>query len=189
MARVFSEVMKMLYKVCKIIMADMEKEEEWLNEMAEKGFNFMDNFLMRYTFIEGTPNEYIYRIELLENRPNHPLSRQYIKFLQETGVECVSTSGRWAFFRKKTVDGPFDLYSDIDEKIRHYKRNLLYTATILFMNIIVLSLNIVIAIVKHLPSNISIAISALVFTSLLSRTLVHYLQKIKSLKEEQQIHE
>ena len=29
---------------------------------------------------------------------------------------------RWVYFRKKTKDGPFDLYSDIDSKLGHYKR-------------------------------------------------------------------
>ena len=74
MVKVLQKVMhmkeenRMVSNVYKIIFADMEKEEEWLNEMAQKGFNFMDNFIMRYTFSEGTPNEYIYRIEMLENR-------------------------------------------------------------------------------------------------------------------------
>lgn len=179
----------MLYKVYKIIFADMEKEEAWINEMAQKGYNFIDNVLMRYTFSEGKPNEFIYRIELLENRPNHPLSRQYFKFLEETGIECVSTSGRWAYFRKKAADGPFDLYSDIEEKIKHYKRNMSYVGTILFFNIIVLGLNLFMGFAKKLPANVSISISVLFFTALLVRTLYHYWKRLKELKEEQQIHE
>lgn len=179
----------MLYKVYKIIFADMEKEEAWINEMAEKGYNFLDNVFMRYSFSEGTPNEYIYRIELLENRPNHPLSRQYFKFLAETGVECVSTSGRWAYFRKKAEDGAFDLYSDIEAKIKHYKRNISYVSTILFFNLIILGLNLFIGFAKKLPANISISLSVLFFTVLLIRTIFHYIKQMKSLKEEQHIHE
>lgn len=189
MEKVLLEVIIMIYKVCKFIFADMEKEEEWLNEMAEKGFNFLDSFFIRYTFLEGKPNEYIYRIELLENNPNHPVSRQYIKFLEDTGVECVSTTGRWTYFRKKASDGPFDLYSDIDAKIKHYKRNSSYIATILFFNLIVLILNIILGILQKLPANFSIALSALFFTVLLSKALFNYWSKIKDLKDEQHIHE
>ena len=179
----------MISKVYKIIFADMEKEEAWLNDMAQKGFNFIDNFFIRYTFSEGTPNEYIYRIELLENSPNHPVSRQYFKFLEETGVECVSTVGRWAYFRKKAADGPFDLYSDIEAKIKHYKRNMSYVFTILLFNLIVLALNITMVITAGSPAHISIAVSVLIFTVILVRAILHYAKRVKELKEEQHIHE
>ena len=59
---------------------------------------------MRYTFSEGEPNEFTYRIDLLENNwRNHPVSKKYIEFIEETGAECVSTSGRWAYFMKKKI--------------------------------------------------------------------------------------
>jgi hypothetical protein len=61
--------------------------------------------------------------------PSHPESRAYIKFVEETGVECIATYMRWAYFRKKSADEPFDIYSDIDSKIAHYKRiNYLWNA-------------------------------------------------------------
>ncbi len=183
------EMKKMLYKVYKFIFADMDKEEAWINEMAEKGFNFIDNFFMRYTFSEGTPNEYTYRIEMLEHKANHPLGHQYINFLKETGVECVTTSGRWAYFRKKTADGPFDLYSDTDARIQHYKRILSYTSVLLLLNLLILSIDLVIAILRRHPSNISVAISVSFFTAILIKTVFHYRKKIKELKEDQNIHE
>ena len=179
----------MIHKVYKIIFADMEREEAWINEMAQKGFNFMDNFLWRYTFSDGKPNEYIYRIELMKNSINHPESRQYIDFMKETGVECISTTGRWAYFRKKANEGPFDLYSDLEEKIQHYKRNINYVLFILLLNLTVLALNLIIALTKKLPANISISISILVFTGLLVKTIFHYLKKVRELKKEQQVHE
>lgn len=179
----------MIHKVYKIIFFDMEKEEAWINEMAQKGFNFMENSVIRYTFSDGEPNEYIYRIELLKNRANHPESWQYINFMKETGVECISTNGRWAYFRKKEADGPFDLYSDIDEKIQHYKRNLNYVSLILLLNLIILGVNLVIVFTRKLPANVSISISILVFTGILIKTIFYYLKKVKDLKKEQQVHE
>ncbi|KAB3531570.1 DUF2812 domain-containing protein [Alkaliphilus serpentinus] len=112
----------MKYKAYKYIV-DFEKEEKWLNEMANKGMNFIDYSLpCRYLFEEGNPGEYTYRLELLNNSPNHPESRAYIKFMEEAGAELVSTYFRWVWFRKKSSDGPFDIYSDNSSKIKHYKR-------------------------------------------------------------------
>lgn len=101
---------------------DYEKEEKWLNEMAAKGLALTDYSWCRYVFEETLPGEYSYRLELLENVVIHPESRKYIEFLEETGVEQVAAYMRWVYFRKKTKDGPFDLYSDIDSKLGHYQR-------------------------------------------------------------------
>jgi hypothetical protein len=183
------EMIGMLVKVYKMIFADIEREEAWLNEMAQKGFNFQDIFFARYTFTEGKPQEYYYRIELLEHYPNHPLSRKYLKFLEETGVECVTTSGRWAYFRKKAADGPFYLYSDLEAKIKHYKRNFAFVATLLLANLAVVAVYCTIAIVRAEPAAIVICASPLVFTFLLARAALHFALKIRKLKDEQRIQE
>lgn len=99
-----------------------EKEEKWINEMAAKGL-ILDNYSWcKYTFSEGQPNEYIYRIELLENMAHHPESQNYIRFLEDNGVEHVASYMRWVYLRKKAKDGAFDIYTDIESKIRHYTR-------------------------------------------------------------------
>lgn len=99
-----------------------EKEEKWINEMAGKGMMLTDVGFCRYVFEDGIPGEYTYRLELLNNLPSNVKSIEYIKFLEETGVEYVSSIIRWVYFRKKTEEGSFVLYSDIDSKIKHYKR-------------------------------------------------------------------
>ena len=52
----------------------------------------------------------------------HPYDDQYVKFMEETGAEYVGRMMMWIYFRKKTEDGVFDLYSDIDSKISHLDR-------------------------------------------------------------------
>lgn len=101
---------------------DYEKEENWLNELAAKGLAMTAYTFCRYTFEDCVPGEYTYRIELLEHGVNHPESIRYIHFLAENGVEHVDTYFRWVYFRKKTTDGPFKLYSDLPSRIKHYKR-------------------------------------------------------------------
>ncbi|MBU3112908.1 DUF2812 domain-containing protein [Clostridium lacusfryxellense] len=108
--------------VIRKIYSNYEKEENWLNEMSAKGMSLTNYTWGRYTFTETPKNEYTYRIELLENLPTHPESIAYIKFLGETGVEFVASYMRWIFLRKKSSEGTFDVYSDIESKIKHYMR-------------------------------------------------------------------
>jgi hypothetical protein len=101
---------------------DYEKEEKWLNEMSAKGFAFRDYCFGRYTFTDSEPGEYIYRIELLQNYPGHPESRKYIGFMEANGVEAVASWFAWVYFRKKAQDGSFDIYSDIESRLIHFRR-------------------------------------------------------------------
>lgn len=101
---------------------NFEKEEKWLNEMSAKGLQLVDVGLGRYTFDEGDRGEYHYRIELLENPPNHAESISYIRFLEDAGVKHIGSFLRWVYFRKNAADGEFNLYSDLDSRIRHYRR-------------------------------------------------------------------
>ena len=117
------------------IFIDFEKEEKWINDMASKGFNFIYYSPIKYVFEQGTPGEYIYRTELLDKVPSHPESKAYIRFMEETGAECVDTHLRWVFFRKKAADGAFDIYSDYASRIKHYKRVLSFMGTLWGLNI------------------------------------------------------
>lgn len=99
-----------------------EREEKWLNDLSSKGLALTDYSWCRYVFEDSKPGEYIYRIDLLDHLPTHPQSRKYIEFLEETGVEFVSSYMRWVYFRKKADSGPFNLYSDIPSQIARNKR-------------------------------------------------------------------
>lgn len=101
---------------------DFDKEEQWLNEMAAKGLALVGAGFCRYDFEECTPGEYQVRLELLENQLAHAESQKYVQFIESTGAEQVGNYFRWVYFRKKAADGPFDLYSDLDSRIKHLKR-------------------------------------------------------------------
>lgn len=114
-----------------------EKEEKWLNEMSAKGMQLVDvSFGIRYVFEEGISGEYIYRLELLENLPSNVESIAYLRFLEETGVEHVASYLRWVYLRKKASDGSFEIYSDIDSKIKHYKRICTFANVISILEIV-----------------------------------------------------
>ena len=127
---------------------DYEKEEKWLNDMSAKGMMLTDISWCRYVFTDGHNSEYTYRIELLEHAPTHPESISYIKFMEQSGIECVATYMRWAYFRRKSSDGEFDIYTDIDSKIKHFKRINLFWMTLMFLEFFAGILNIVVGIVN-----------------------------------------
>ena len=90
-----------------------EKEEEWLNEMAMNGWLLDGVSFITYHFVRCEPGEYSIRLEM------HPYDEAYLSFMEETGAEYVGRMMMWIYLRKKTADGAFDLFSDIDSKIRH----------------------------------------------------------------------
>jgi Protein of unknown function (DUF2812). len=115
---------------------DFDKEEKWLNEMSAIGLHLTDVGVCRYVFEEGTPGEYECRLELLDNVPSHPKSTAYIRFLEDTGAEYIGNVTRWAYFRRKTGDGAFDLFSDLDSRIRHLNRIIAMLIPVFILNII-----------------------------------------------------
>ncbi len=100
-------------------MWEFDKEEQWLNKMSAKGLQLCDVGYCRYVFEDGTPGEYIHRLELLDKLPSNAESAQYIRFVEDTGAEHVGSLFRWVYFRKKADENGFDLYSDIDSRIKH----------------------------------------------------------------------
>lgn len=101
---------------------DFQKEEDWLNAEAAKGSNLVAAGPLSYVFEEGEPGAYTYRLELLENLPMTASEQEYLRFMEDAGIEQIATMGRWVYFRKRTEDGEFELFSDLDSRIKHLRR-------------------------------------------------------------------
>lgn len=114
---------------------DYEKEESWLNHMSQQGWHLKQYTWCRYVFERGEPGKYIYRLEFLKNLPGHSESLQYIQFLEDSGIEVVSTYFRWIFMRRPAELGAFDVFSDISSKIEHYKKIRLLLGIVCFFNL------------------------------------------------------
>ncbi|MBR6115147.1 MAG: DUF2812 domain-containing protein [Oscillospiraceae bacterium] len=95
---------------------DFEKEEDWLNEMAMNGWVLDGVGWCTYHFVRCEPGEYSVRLEM------HPYDESYLAFMKETCAEYVGRMMMWIYFRKKTAEGPFDLFSDIDSRIGHLNK-------------------------------------------------------------------
>lgn len=92
---------------------DFDKEDDWLNDMALNGWVLDSVSFCTYRFVRCEPGEYSVHTEM------HPADEAYVDFMRETGAEYVGRMMLWMYFRKKTADGPFDLFSDIDSRIGH----------------------------------------------------------------------
>ena len=177
---------------------DFEKEEQWLNEMSARGMAFTDYSWCRYVFTDAPGGQYIYRIELLENMPTHPESVAYLRFLEENGVEVVSTYMRWVYLRKPASEGAFDIYTDIDSKIRHYQRINYFWTVLMIVEFVAAFANLGIGIVNLFLNerlgnfsygNLIIGGAALALGILFLVLDLPLRKRIKKLRQEKAIHE
>ncbi|SDO11099.1 DUF2812 domain-containing protein [Acetanaerobacterium elongatum] len=177
---------------------DYEKEERWLNEMSAKGLALTDCSWMRHVFADAPNNEYIYRLELLEKLPTHPESMAYLRFLEENGVECVSTSGRWAYLRKKSSEGSFDIYTDSNSRLKHYKRIYACSSVLMWVELIAGLANLITGLVNinvgyklgnFTAGNIILGVTMLLLAIIFFLWNLPLYRKIKRLKQQKAIME
>ncbi|KGK87283.1 hypothetical protein DP73_14470 [Desulfosporosinus sp. HMP52] len=184
----------MKYRTFKFFV-DFEKEEKWLNQMAAKGYNFIDFSLPgRYLFETGNPGEYIYRIELLKHLPNSPESKDYIEFLEDTGGELVSSHFRWAWFRRKSADGPFHLFTDYSSQIKHYQRIIWFIGIVGIINLVIGFYNLCYGLLLTGPDygfffNAYLAPISFLIAFFCLKVTTSYYFNLKKLQKESQIHE
>ncbi len=172
-----------------------EKEEKWLNEMSAKGMALVGYSWCRYVFEDSPKAEYTYRIELLKDLPGNAESRAYLQFLQQTGIEHVASYLRWVYLRKKRAEGQFDLYSDADSKISHYKRILYLWIPIMLLNLMAFisnGLHVLDDILHHgrvFGGNLICIVLNGFFAFLILWMIIVYLRKVQKLRAEKRIHE
>ncbi len=167
-----------------------EKEEKWLNGMSAKGLALVDYSWCRYVFEEALPGEYIYRIELLDYWATNPAGQKYIRFVEGTGAEFVSSYMRWVYFRRKAADGPFMLHSDIPSQIAHNKRVRALWFGLAILELSVGLMNICIGIWTRNPSpNLLLGSLLFVVGCAFASWVIQITRKIRRLNKELLIHE
>lgn len=116
---------------------EFDEEEKWLNDMARRGWALESVGFAKYIFVESEPDEYTVRIEMLDHSPASSEGQDYIDFIEETGAEYIGNVIKWVYFRKKQADGQFDLYSDIDSRVKHLDRIMKMLGVIALCNLLI----------------------------------------------------
>ncbi len=92
----------------KFFVWEYEKEEKWINKMSAEGWQLVHASLFNYKFEKGDPDEYAYKLELMDKDAKNKESRAYMDFLQEMNIELVGEISAWIYLRKKKAEGGFD---------------------------------------------------------------------------------
>ena len=90
---------------------DYEKEEIWLNAMAQEGWALQRVGFATYYFEKTEPGEYVVRLECRKK------DEGYVSFVTDMGAEYVGRVAMWVYFRRKSDLGEFELNSDLDSRI------------------------------------------------------------------------
>lgn len=114
---------------------DFDKEEKWLNEMAAKGLCLISVGFCKYEFEECIPGEYRICLQLLDKSPRNPEMQKYMEFLEQTGAEHIGSMTRWVYFRRKAVEGNFELFSDHASRVKYLSGILSFIALIVGLNL------------------------------------------------------
>ena len=81
---------------------EFEKEERWLNEMAQEGWALQNAGFCTYTFEKTEPGQYIIRLAMLDSSPD------FESFMEELEAQSVGHCFSWGYFRRSAQLGPFE---------------------------------------------------------------------------------
>ncbi len=131
---------------------------------------------------------------MLDDAVTMKKSKDYIAFLKDTGIEYIGNVFRWIYLKKKTSDGQFELFSNIDSQIAHLNRIFSLFLLILGMEVAIgahYTLNFLTAIVTQ-NAEVNIVASGLLFIFiyiLLGIGIYKIISKMKKLKNDRILHE
>ena len=110
---------------------DKDKETRWLNDMADQGWAMNGFFAGFYRFEPCEKGKYTYQIDF--GNEFFSVSDDYREFMSDSDIEIIQSWGFWVFLRKLSSEGEFQLYTDVDSQIEHYKkiRNMFKAVTVI----------------------------------------------------------
>ena len=154
---------------------EFEKEERWLNEMAQEGWALQNAGFCTYTFEKTEPGQYIIRLAMLDSSPD------FESFMGELEAQSVGHCFSWGYFRRSAQLGPFDMFSDVDSRISHLNKIGQMVRLLCLANLLIG--------VTNTFSGASLAWLNLLCATFLAYGLGRISSKRESLVEERQLHE
>lgn len=192
----------------------LDGQEKWLNSMAEHGYRLKKCGKITYTFDTCNPREYEYTLEFVGDKA-HSKAKAYRKYLESMGFRTFTKNInlnfsygkiRWRPYAKgmgqiattpggfnkellileKKKDGrPFELHTDIQDKLNIYKAvRRVYTWAILMITLLGVMSFIPNAVSISAPMAWALRVVLLIFGVLFAVPAVKYSSLVKYLKEE-----
>ncbi|MDO4710938.1 MAG: DUF2812 domain-containing protein [Peptostreptococcaceae bacterium] len=173
---------------------ESEKEELWLNEMADRGWELLSCGIFKYTFREDPDELYYVRTQSLSYPYGSEKRREYIRFMEETGAEVIEDNSSKIYFKRKRSLGEFEIFSDHKNRIRQLRNYILYILPIMLSNAVAAFLNYGIYFNSHNPRKYTFygaSINALIALWLLYAMIKMFIKRHKLVQElkEQRIFE
>jgi len=111
---------------------DDEKEENWLRELAQKGWHFKSVSLPgNYVFEQGEPRDDVYRLDHFTNAKD---KTNYLQLFIDAGWEYMGEMNSWQYFRKTAIDGDApEIFSDNESKAKKYRKLMIFLAVFMLV--------------------------------------------------------
>lgn len=113
---------------------DKDEETAWLNRMSADGWAMTGFFAGFFNFEKCEKGKWNYQVDFGDRA--FAVSDEYREFMEDTGAEIVQTWGYWIILRRLASLGEFDLYTDIDSCIEHYKKILRMFQTVIIIELV-----------------------------------------------------
>ncbi|MFD0679375.1 MULTISPECIES: DUF2812 domain-containing protein [unclassified Paenibacillus] len=101
---------------------NFEKEEQWLNKMAQQGYRFTKK-TMGYEFQPDKPDNAVIKMDYRTFKKQEDFA-DYCALFEDCGWQHITgtKSSGYQYFRKIHENGYDDIFSDADSKAGRYKR-------------------------------------------------------------------
>lgn len=119
-----------------------DKEEDFLEEMAAKGFFLENAGLGRYTFSEGEPKKIKYQLDF--KGLTKMKEDEYLQIFEDSGWKYISCLGSWYYFAREYTDSDepdISIFNDNKSRIQKYRRLIIFlliTGFPLYYNVLIL---------------------------------------------------
>ena len=105
--------------------------------MSSNGYKLTNRSWFSYMFEPCEPDKYIYQVEKRSFIPNSE-NEDYIVFLNNFNIRLIGSQFGWFYFEKDNDGKKFELFTDPDSKIKHYKKLITTLIIIAFFSITII---------------------------------------------------
>lgn len=100
----------------------IEEEEDWINEMARRGYYLERIEPFTYYFKQRNTKPYDYALAFFEEGFSSDNTQEKLKELKEMGIILIGEKGHVGYFRKERGLEKFVLSNNKEEKVQNLKK-------------------------------------------------------------------